>query len=55
MNIELVVLKLPSIVGSKASNSNIIILISSLKALKSEKGFAFLIKNLDFRALILII
>ena len=55
INIELVVLKLPSIVGSKASNSNITVLVFSLKALESGKGFAFLIENLDLRALIPVI
>ena len=55
INIKLVVLKFPLIIDFKASNSNVIILIFSLKALKSEKDFAFLINNLDFRALILII
>ena len=55
VNIELVVLKFSPIIRPEASNSDVAVLVSRLKALESGKGFAFLIDNLDFRTLVPVI
>ena len=55
IDIEIIIFIFLIIVSLEIINFNIIILVSSLIALKSEKDFIFILNNLDFKAFILVI
>ena len=55
IDIEIIIFIFLIIVSLEIINFNIIILVSSLIALKSEKDLIFILNNLDFKAFILVI
>ena len=55
IDIEIIIFIFFIIVSLKIINFNIIILISSLITLKSEKDLIFILNNLNFKAFILVI